>query len=323
MARAQETDRRQTTDRVLLVSPDHFGFNPQTFVDNKFQKQLDLSPEQIREQARVEYDAMVKALEGSGIQTIMTPAPIADEPTYDEIFANNVYIFDTKPDGTPVMVLCPVKRINRRKERQTEVVLEALKPLGINYEILDLTRFEQEGIDGRALEGTGAIVMDRIKRVAFATVSPRMDPDVFRVFCKEMGYQPVIFHALGAQGEMLYHTNVGMSIGRRFSVVCLDAIPDHKERSRVEGTLEDLGKNIITITREQMAQYAGNVLEIGTTPANRRILMSTAAHDAFTPNQLDLLTHFAPPLVVDIKVIETIGGGSARCTFCEIFPPSV
>lgn len=312
MARAQETDRRQTTDRVLLVSPDHFGFNPQTFVDNKFQKQLDLSPEQIREQARVEYDAMVKALEGLGIQTIMTPAPIADEPTYDEIFANNVYIFDTKPDGTPVMVLCPVKRINRRKERQTKVVLEALKQTGNTYEILDLTEYEAQD---KALEGTGSIVLDRINMVAFAAISPRTDPDVFKVFCKNLGYKPVMFHATGKDRELVYHTNVLMNIGEKFVVVCLDAI---EEREIVEKELRALGKDIIPITKDQVVSYAGNVLEIG--KDKRRILMSTRAHDSFSPAQLDQLTSYAEPLIVNINVIETIGGGSARCTFCEIFP---
>lgn len=124
-----------------------------------------------------------------------------------------------------------------------------------------------------------------------------------------------MFHATGKGVEPVYHTNVLMSIGEKFAVVCLDAIA---EREKVETKLKDLGKEILTISKDQMAKYAGNILEIGTT--QHKLLMSTTAHDAFTTEQLEKLTGFAQPLVVNIDIIETIGGGSARCTFCEIFP---
>lgn len=308
----KETDRRrQTTDKVLLVSPDHFGFNPQTFADNLFQTQLDLPPEQIRAQARVEFGNMVGALQTAGIETFIAPAPKAQEPTYDEMFPNNVYSFHSI-DGRNVMVLHPMRHRNRQLERQPEAVLKALKGTGTRYDILDLSYFEAQQ---KALEGTGSVVLDRVNKVAFAALSPRTDKEVLDVFCQELGYEPVVFTATGKGNEPVYHTNVLMSIGEKFAVVCLEAIANPKA---VEAKLKDLDKKIIPISIAQMGRYAGNVLEIGTD--RRRILMSTAARKAFTPQQFGQLSEYASPLVVNIKVIETVGGGSARCTFCEVFP---
>src|SRR5690606_15254421 len=137
--------------------------------------------------------------------------------------------------------------------------------------------------EGRFLEGTGSLVFDPRERRVYAALSPRTDAGLVREAAAALGCEPVIFHSNDGRGQPVYHTNVLMSIGEHFAVVCLEAIASREDRERGRGRLEADGKEIVASTREQMSQFAANILELQTTDGGRVAAMSTRALEAFQP----------------------------------------
>jgi hypothetical protein len=181
--------------------------------------------------------------------------------------------------------------------------------------VIDLSDFEQQG---KFLEGTGSMVLDRANRVAYAALSPRTDNTVLLEFSKKLGYRPVTFVSNDRGGTPVYHTNVVMSVGSGFAVICAESISDIRVRDAVLDELRNSGKQVITITAEQMGKMCGNILELRS-PKGPIIVMSQTAYDNFSTAQRRELESFGRLLPVRIPTIETIGGGSARCMLGEVF----
>jgi hypothetical protein len=180
---------------------------------------------------------------------------------------------------------------------------------------IDLTGFEKAN---QALEGTGSLVLDRVHKVAFASLSPRTNSTVLAKFLEKMHYKPIIFHSYDKE-KLIYHTNVMLSIGSHFAVVAADSITSPSERSKVLSDLKNLHKNVIIITLQQMENMAGNIIELRSTDGQSKILMSQTAFRAFTPEQRKKLEKFGKLIIVNIPLIEKLGGGSARCMITEVF----
>ena len=53
----------------------------------------------------------------------------------------------------------------------------------------------------------------------------------------------------------------------------------------------------------------------------RYLIMSQAAHDSLTLNQINILKKHTKILSSSLETIETCGGGSARCMMAEVFLP--
>ncbi|RYF78530.1 MAG: amidinotransferase [Cytophagaceae bacterium] len=305
----------QTTSRILMIRPVRFGFNEQTATSNSFQDaSLAGRPiEQAQADAQREFDEMVRQLRASGVD-VMVYNDTPDPHTPDSIFPNNWVSFHFS--GT--VVLYPMQAENRRSERRQDIIDD----LALNFhvsKVVDLTSYEN---DGKFLEGTGSMVLDRMSRVAFACLSPRTDPDVLAEFSRQTGYRTVSFHAIDETGKPVYHTNVLMCIGDSFAVVCLQAIQDLDERLMVRQELERLGKRIIEITIEQMNAFAGNMLLVKTTRGQKLLIMSKQAHQSLTEKQIDVLDDYAAIQTFDLATIEANGGGSARCMMAEVHLPS-
>jgi len=186
--------------------------------------------------------------------------------------------------------------------------------------VFDYTEAENEGI---FLEGTGAMVLDRIHRKAYCALSPRASEELFIEFCEDFEYTPVIFRAFQkTDGELkpIYHTNVMMALGRTFAIVCLDTIEDKKERKNVLNHLKEDKKEIITISREQVDYYAGNMLEVKG-KEHSYLVMSQTAYESLTPQQIEAIERHTQILYSDLSTIEICGGGSARCMLAEVFLP--
>lgn len=149
--------------------------------------------------------------------------------------------------------------------------------------------------------------------------SPRTTKEEFEKWCKLMGYKGVLFHSYDKEGFPIYHTNVTMSIGREYVVICLDSIKNIPEREIVSAALHDLGKEIIELSIEQIYQYCGNTLQVIDAKGNPKIIMSNTAKNGFSANQLKSLEKFGKIITIDIPIIETVGGGSARCMLAEVF----
>ena len=75
-----------------------------------------------------------------------------------------------------------------------------------------------------------------------------------------MNYNIVYFNALHTVNNIqspIYHTNVMMCLGDRFSVVCLETIYDQLEKVKLLNSLEETNKEIIEIAVPQMNNFVG------------------------------------------------------------------
>lgn len=306
----------QTTNTILMVRPVQFRMNEQTAVNNYFQEDLDLKNAVINAKAQEEFDAFVEKLQAVGVHVIVV-SDNKELDTPDSVFPNNWVSFHENGD----VALYPMFAENRRKERR-EDILEHIEAQGFTIEnIVDYTSAEKEGI---FLEGTGSLLLDRVNKKAYCALSARADEDLFIEFCEDFEYTPVIFTAYQTvEGERkpIYHTNVMMCLAETFAVICLDSIDDKKERKNILKHLKEDGKEVIAITEEQVANFAGNMLQVRGLDNKRFLVMSQAAHDSLTTAQIKTIEKHCDILSSSLETIETCGGGSARCMMAEIFLP--
>ena len=148
-------------------------------------------------------------------------------------------------------------------------------------------------------------------------------PALVAEWARELNYQPVIFQAADRAGLPLYHTNVILSIGARVAIVGSAAIAP-ADRERVLGRLRASGREILEIGHEEIAQFAGNLLELGTWDEalgdSRVLVMSEAARRALGREKYAQLSGGTDAvLAVPIPTIERLGGGSVRCMLAEVF----
>ncbi len=310
---------RQITDTVLMVRPTQFRLNEETAVNNYYQdREFDKEIKNItaNNRAQEEFDAFAKALQDHGVEVVI----FNDDDKYDtpdSIFPNNW--LSTHADGTAV--LYPMFAENRRMERRPEI-LDALEQKGFKIEtIMDYTAAENEGY---FLEGTGCLLLDRVNKKAYCSISPRADEELLIEFCEDFEYTPVIFTAYQTVGEArlpIYHTNVMMALGESYAVICLDAIDSKAEMKNVVKHLKDSGKEIITITERQVESFAGNMMQLVNKNGEKLLIMSDQAYQSLTQAQIMKLERYNKILHPDIKTIETLGGGSVRCMMAEVFLP--
>ena len=307
----------QSTSTVFMVRPHSFRKNEETATNNHYQRDLaQASPEEIVQRAQDEFDGLAAVLEAAGVEVIVFDEA---EPhnTPDALFPNNW--ISTHGDGA--IGLYPMFAPNRRAERRDDIplVLEHQYRFDVR-EIIDFTEFESHN---KFLEGTGSIVLDRVNRKAYAALSDRTDARALEHFCDQLGFEPVAFESFQTVKNKrlpIYHTNVMMSIGTGYAVVCLDCIDSEEERQRVQESIVHDGLALIPITEEQVNQFAGNMLELQ--GADGPVLvMSECAFQSLQPNQISELQRYTTLLHAPLPTIETCGGGSARCMIAEIHLP--
>ena len=150
------------------------------------------------------------------------------------------------------------------------------------------------------------------------------DPAQFDNFIRRRSYrQGILFDTRSSTGRPIYHTNVLLSLGDRYAVVCGESIPDAAQRSRVVESLRR-SFDLIEISMAQMEQhFCGNILQLRNRAGEPLVVMSVRAEQGFTPEQRRRLAGFGKILSVDLETIETVGGGSARCMLAEVFSPRV
>ena len=298
---------KQSSDTVVMVRPHHFTSNPETLADNTFQ-----SVSQANDVAQKAYDEVTEAANTLRQQGV-TVHLFEDETTQtpDSVFPNNW--LTTHASGE--LVLYPMFSNNRRKERRADII-EFLQG-HYNYSTtLDLSGLEQKE---QFLEGTGAIVFDHQAKLAYAARSKRMHEAALNSLCERLGYEPVVFDASNSAGTPVYHTNVIMAVGTEFVMVALDMI-EEKARQRVITAIQHSGKVLIELSETQIAQFAGNTLELDT--KNGKLLaLSTTAFEALTEEQKIHLAQWVKLVPMSVSTIE-LGGGSIRCMLAQVFKPT-
>lgn len=308
---------KQTTNTILMIRPVGFRMNEQTAVNNYYQKVLEnVLPATVNAKAQEEFDNYVEKLRSFGVNVIVVSDTIETD-TPDSIFPNNWISFHE--NGT--VGLYPMFAENRRLERR-EDILDILEEQGfIINEVVDYTAAEEENI---FLEGTGSLLLDRENRKAYCALSPRADEELFIEFCEDFEYTPVVFTAnqtVNGERKAIYHTNVMMCLAETFAVICLASIDDKKERKHVVSNLKEDGKEVIDITEAQVNNFAGNMLQVRGANDERFLVMSQAAYDCLTKDQINKIEKHCKIISSSLDVIEGCGGGSARCMMAEVFLP--
>jgi hypothetical protein len=183
--------------------------------------------------------------------------------------------------------------------------------------VIDYSAFENEGC---YLEGTGSLVFDHLNKFVYVSLSNRSNPRMIQRFADDFSYEPVIFTSIGSNGEPIYHTNVMMCIGTAFAMVGLTMIPDQAERQRVRARLEKTGKEIVELSTDQIANFAGNSIELHNKDGAKVLVLSRRAAGALTGEQRESLARYAELMQLELPTIE-LGGGSARCMIATIHLP--
>jgi hypothetical protein len=307
----------QLTNSILMVSPDTFAYNQQTADSNSFQNKPEMDNYALRNKALEEFNEMTKKLISNGIDVYV----LGNDTTYDlpdAVFPNNW--FATYDDGT--VMLFPMLSENRRLERNKDTISEVMESSGFKInKFIDFSEYEKQGL---ILEGTGSLVLDRKNNAVFAIESDRTSRILFDRYCNEMNIPEdnrIFFHANDNMGKPIYHTNVIMSIGDGFAVICSECI-ESSERRKVLTKLEELRLDIIDITFQQLQCFCGNILNVKNNSGESIIVLSASAMWNFEDNQAATLQKYGRLLEVSINTIETVGGGSARCMMAEIFLPN-
>ncbi len=287
---------------LLLVRPKHFSFNSETQASNAFQKNI--SEEHIQNKAVDEFNRFLQVLKLHHIKHVViddSNSPVKP----DAIFPNN---WISTHNGETI-VLYPMEAKNRRPERRIDIVQTLQEKYGYK-KIIDLTKYEN---DGQYLEGTGSLVLDRPNRTAFLARSSRSNSNLAEKFCEKLGYDLIDFTAVDGKGIPIYHTNVMISSGERFLVWCPSLISDESDRQRIRNYILDTDKESIEITKDQVAAYAGNILEVKNEEGTNCLLLSTTARRSLTTDQIFALRNHCSLLPIPIPTIEKVGGGSVRC----------
>jgi hypothetical protein len=312
--------KQQSTNEVLMVSPTAFTFNADAAADNAFMNSSEDNAS-IRRQVLKEYANLYGVLADQAGVTIRLFQHGEQHKAPDSCFPNNWFSTHSSTEadggvGLSTLVYYPMKCANRRNERRDDIKAVLEKAVGYDR-IVDLTG--EEGHQ-KFLEGTGSLVLDRKRGIAYVALSERADKGVAERWIKAVGYKELVtFNSVDADGTPVYHTNVMMAIGTSVAVVCLDSIKDKGERDRLVDKLSATHE-IVDISQAQMASLCGNVLEVVNKDGKPVMAMSTRAYDAFTENQRQaILRHVDSIHHAPIDMLEHVGGGGVRCTLSEIF----
>jgi hypothetical protein len=296
-----------------MVRPARFGHNAETAGSNFFQRNAPRAGDDAVNALR-EFDALALALARAGVRVLQF-AGQRGAALPDEVFPNNW--LSLHADGTAVLypLLAPI----RRRERRDDVLAALRTQHGYRIDrTLDLTHFEHRG---QFLEGTGSLVLDRPRRIAYACLSPRTHAAPLVEFGRALGYETVGFRAMDRAGRPIYHTNVLLAIGTGFAALCTAAIADPAERRAVVDRLEDTGHEILDLGFDQLEAFAGNLLELRGARGPVIALSATALRSLATGAQRTLEQH-GELVVAEVPTIERIGGGSVRCMLTEVALPT-
>ena len=250
------------------------------------------------------------------------PVPYFQDPTPDSIFPNNWFV----TLGNSRLFLSSMQADNRHLERLKFLpsLLELLgqPKAGANasaasaaqpLELLDFACYRPQG---RFLEGTGVLILDRVRKIAYACLSPRCDALLVSRFCDAYGYRAHTFCAQ-FKGAAIYHSNVMMAIGSHFAHICLEAV-DEQDRAPLREKLAQ-SHEINELSLAQIELFAGNVLELQNAQGQPLLAMSTSAWQSFSPDQKRKLESRHELVIASIPTIQSYGGGGVRCMIAEIF----
>ncbi|MBO1041564.1 citrulline utilization hydrolase CtlX [Brucella pituitosa] len=297
----------QSPKSVVMIRPHHFTPNAQTAKDNAFQSVDERrSAEMVAKAAFDEVTDMAEGLADAGVTVHLFEDETHALP--DSVFPNNW--FSTHSGGH--VAIYPMFSESRQKERRPDVI-EMLKR---DYRVQDVIDYSGLERDHFYLEGTGAMVLDHIGRVAYAARSNRTNEVALERFCTHFNFEPMVFDALDSSGKPIYHTNVLMCIGTDYALVGTDMITDLARRQEIVDRLQETGRTVIHLTAEQIGEFAGNAIELEGRDG-RVLALSARAFAALSKAQIETIEQTAKLLPFAVPTIE-LAGGSVRCMLAGI-----
>jgi len=295
----------QAPGAVVMVRPHHFTVNTETAADNSYQV-ADDREQSFESQAFEEITRAADELRSHGVAVHLFEDEGLETP--DSVFPNNW--FSTHAGGH--VAIYPMKAKSRRLERRGDVI-EMLKS---SYRVQDVIDYSGLEPDGLFLEGTGAMVLDHIDRVAYAVRSERTNPIALERFATHFNFEPMVFDATDAAGTPIYHTNVLMCIATDFVMIGSGMMTSAARRGEVLDRLARSGRRIVELSEDQIARFAGNAFELQGRDG-RLLALSTTALAALDRSQRAVIEESTSLVALDIPTIER-AGGSVRCTLAGI-----
>ena len=294
----------QSSNHILMIEPQEFFSNPQTAGSNHYQKDDDISRDQILKLAINEFRDFRDILVNHGVYITTFKG---DRGCPDHIFPN---WFTTFSDKT--MQIFPMKAENRRLEKNQNMIDRLARSYAISA---DLSFHEN---DNTFLESTSSMVFDRVNDVAYIALSPRANKELAEQWCMDNNFEPIIFETTSHSGEPIYHTDVLMYVGTSLIGICLDVI-NEEYRELVEQKVCQ-HHEILKIEKDQLLSFCGNSLEVKNKEDHLYLVMSGTAKNALNDEQIQIIhRHYKGIISSDIRTIEKYGGGSARCMLSELF----
>ena len=298
---------------ILMVRPSSFRINSQTTSNNYFQKTTHLNDAQVLKKACLEFDNLVSLLLSNGIPVnVFQDDLIQDTP--DSIFPNNWISFHSNKR----IAIYPMYAYNRRLERNDKII-KFIESKGIKIDIInDYSDAENHNL---FLEGTGSMVLDRLNKKSYCSLSERTSESLIEEFCDEFNYMPIVFNSyqnINKKRKLIYHTNVMMCVANKYSIICLESIDSKIDKQIVIKSLKDDNKEIIEISEIQLNSFAGNMIEL-VFENKSFLIMSSQAYKSLTKNQIQKIEKFSKIIYSSVETIENCGGGSVRCMIAEVF----
>lgn len=300
--------REHLASAYVLIAPTEFMY-----------PRFDGQPDAMRE-----FKQCVRQLDERDIEVIPLyhPKPAATMPAM--IYPN---WFATYPCGA----LAVFQMAKGYRQNETTMLSHLESKLKMKYELTEVldnrtvrTGVNVEKVGAKALEGTSVMIHDRRNQVMFMNRSYATDEELLEHHADRFGYSTLSFSSESefiCPGEPIYHTNIALSVGERFSVVASKDGAITEGREELLAALRGLGKEVIEVTIEQAeVHFCANILQVKNRQGKRFIIMSKTAHEGFTAVQLAALRRHGEFIVWEIPMIEN-GSGSARCMIQEIFLP--
>ena len=289
----------QSSNSLVLVKPTSFGYDEISAKTNTFQSNN--NSKKLFDLVKKEHFELTKLLDENNIAFQILNSP---KECLDGIFPNNWVI--TYIDKT--YDLFSMLNLNRRLERSKENIDFLQKAYSLKN---DFSTYEK---DNQFLEGTGSLVLDRINKIAYMSVSKRSSVKLATHWANRRGYILNLFSSY-LDDVPIYHTNVVMFIGSNIACIGSDLIK--------ENTIEALLKkhhSVITLSKEEVMNFCGNCIEVRDRENNKILLMSSRAYSNFSKKNLLELSSFYPKILhTNLTNIENVGGGSLRCMILELF----
>ncbi|MGA9343072.1 MAG: arginine deiminase-related protein [Rhodanobacteraceae bacterium] len=289
-ARLQPT-QDATARAAFLVSPLGFHLAAESASDNRYMA-MSATPDAYR--ALREHGELARRL-ADDLPVFTFPG---DPASPDGVFPNNA--FATVPGR---LITGRMRHAVRRRETRRADIRSFFERI-MSYEIVDL-----EPADCIA-ELTGAMVIDRARRVGFCGLSERCDRRGAAAMHVAFGLELTFCFEL-ASAE--YHANVVLAVlAGRAAIVAADGFAD---AAAAEAISEAYHPHVVEIDRAQKQAYSGNAIAL--TPA--RAWLSTSGAAALRPAQLAVLEQAGFAIAAtDLATLEC-AGGSLRCCVAEIY----